>query len=182
MAMRKFFRRAGGFRRRSNRTVPRWSAQSSGFSLASNASNFSTLVGGSTTGGLVGPIEAECKLVRIVGQIDLMVSANVTGNPAIGLGIIKSTGFTGAPTVGSTLDPLVATELATRDWLFACSRDVPPNAFNNAWIERIPLDIKVQRRLKQEEEVRLVATRPADGLATNVIINIDVRILIVVRL
>jgi len=100
----------------------------------------------------------------------------------MGLGIVKTTSFTPAPVLGGFLDPQVQAELAQRDWLWTGNFRMPPNSFANAYVHRVPLDITVQRRLKQEEIVQVVATRGADGGAGDVIIDIDVRILIIIRI
>jgi len=178
-----FRRRSSGFRprfsgRRNSRTVPRWTAQSLELNLTAAApTSFQTLYAPGTTIG-AGQYEEESKLVRIVGRICAQATDNGTvATGAIGMGILKTA--LSSVVVGSTNDPLIATELAARDWLGVYNVQMPPQAGPNGWQRVQDLDIRVQRRMKAEEQIRFVAV---NGVGDDITITIDIRILIVIRM
>jgi len=132
---------------------------------------------GTTIGA--GTYEEESLLVRVVGRLTASTLAATAAGGPIGLGILKSVSGIGV-TVGGLNDPLVAGELAARDWLGVWNTQAPPNAGANGWSLNQPIDIRVKRRLKASENIMLVGI---NGLGVDsVIITIDVRILIVIRL
>jgi len=123
--------------------------------------------------------EEESLLVRAVGRLSVtpLDNGTVLSGP-VGLGILKTT-QAGAPVVGGLNDPLVASELAARDWLRAMTIQVPPQSGPNGWQWTHEFDIKVKRRLKAEERIVLAMM---NGTGDDIVITIDVRILIVIRL
>jgi len=166
------------FSRSGSRQVPRWTAQSSELLLtaAAPAQGLTLHSMGNTIGA--GQYEEEGLLTRIVGRLCVQATDNgtVLGGP-IGLGIAKA--GTAAPTVGGVYDPLVATELAARDWLGVYNLQVPVNSGPQAWQRIQELDIRVKRRMKAEDLIQLFAV---NGTGDDITITIDVRILIVIRL
>jgi len=180
-----FRRRSGGFRRRSSaakgsRQVPRWTAQSAEQLLTAAIPNqaVSLYTPGTTIGA--GVYEEESKLVRVVGRLAVTALDNgtVLSGP-VGIGIMKTMAQFGAPVVGGLNDPLIATELAARDWLGVYNTQVPPQSGPNGWIRYIDLDIRVQRRLKSSEAIVLMLM---NGTGDDIVITVDIRILIVIRL
>jgi len=177
-------RRFGGFRprfsgARSSRQVPRWTAQSDEQLLTAGSPNrASTLyLPGSTIGAT--QYEEEALLVRVVGRLSVTALDNgtVLGGP-VGLGIIKTQAST-APTVGGANDPLIATELTARDWLRVMNVQVPPESGPNGWAWYHEMDIRVKRRMKAEDRIVLMMM---NGTGDDVVITIDVRILVVIRM
>ena len=179
--MPQFRRVRRGFRsfgRRSSRTVPRWTAQTVDVTLSAAAPAVSQIlyVPGTTIGA--GQYEEETKLLRIVGRLGVHTLAATAAAGPVGLGILKTD--VANLVVGGFQDPLVATELASKDWLGVYNVAVPPNAGANAWHRYQEVDIRVQRRLKANEGLYVQAVQ---GLGVDsVVITIDVRILIVIRL
>lgn len=173
----RFVRRR--FRSGGRRQVPRWSAQTLDLTLTAAApAGVATLYSPGTTFG-AGAYEEEGLLVRMVGRLSARSLAATAAAGAVGIGIVKSVVGIGV-TVGGLNDPLVATELAGRDWLGVYNTAVPPNSGANGWMYQTPLDIRVKRRLKSTENIMLVGVQ-AIGV-DSIIIDIDIRILIVVRL
>jgi len=177
-----FRRRFGPFQRqwrgqKSSRQVPRWTAQTLEINLTAAApTSYQTLYTPGTTIG-TGAYEEESLLARVVGRLAIHADAATTASGVIGLGILK-TGFT-AVTAGATNDPLIATELATRDWLGVYNTQIPPNAGANGFIRYQELDIRVKRRMKRGEELALICV---SAVGDDVVITIDIRILVVIRL
>lgn len=174
---RRFFPRRRFASKMRSRTVPRWTAQATDMTLTAAApASFVTLYNPGTVIG-AGTYEEEVKLVRVVGRLTVSTLAATAAAGPVGLGILKTTA---GITAGGINDPFVANELAARDWLWVGNTQAPPNAGANGWMRDYPLDIKVQRRMKAEEALRLVAIQ---GLGVDsVVITIDVRILVVIRL
>jgi len=178
-----FRRRFNAFQPRSrarsaSRTVPRWTAQSLEQQLTAAAPTaFLTLYAPGTTIG-AGQYEEESKVVRIVGrcQVQPLDNGTVLAGP-VGMGIIKTQGS--GVVVGGFNDPLISTELAARDWLRVMNTQMPPQSGPNGWQYTHELDIKVQRRMKAEDTLRLVLV---NGTGDDVTVTIDIRILIVIRL
>jgi len=179
-----FRRRFAPFRGRSasrgnSKQIPRWTAQSVEQILTAAAPAQRVLLysPGTTIG--TGVYEEESKLVRIVGRYTVQPLDNATVlTGAVGAGIAKSQ-FGAAPTVGGAYDPLVANELATRDWIHVMNVQLPPQSGPNGWQWIHELDIKVQRRLKAEDSIALYLV---NGVGDDIVITIDIRILIVIRL
>jgi len=177
-----FKRRFGGFRRRSfgaknSRQVPRWTAQTSETTVtaATPVTNLPIYVPGTTIGA--GVYEEEELLVRLVGRLGLAPSGANNGGGGVGIGILKTTNTT--TIVGGFQDPFQATELAARDWLGVYNHIWPLNATATGFSRDIPIDIKVKRRLKGEEAIRLSVV---NGTGGDIVVTIDIRILIVIRL
>jgi len=180
-----FRRRFGGFRRhssgaRGSRQVPRWTAQSAEQLLTAAVPNQAVILWTPAATIGAGVYEEEAKLVRIVGRLCLVPLDNgtVLSGP-VGMGIIKRGANLGAPVAGAGYDPLVGTELAARDWLGVYNVQVPPQSGPNGYHYERELDIKVQRRFKAEERLELMLM---NGTGDDVVVTIDVRILIVIRL
>jgi len=177
--MPQFRRRRARSRSGGRRQVPRWTAQATDLTLTAAAPALITnlYVPGTTIGA--GGYEEESKLVRIVGRLSARTLAATAAAGAVGIGILKSVSGIGV-TVGGLNDPLVGSELAARDWLGVYNMAIPPNSGANGWIRYQDLDIRVQRRMRASEAIQLV------GISTlgvdSVVIDIDVRILIVIRL
>jgi len=174
------FRRRRGFRssRRATRTIPRWTAQSLDQLLTAAAPTaFLTLYAPGTTIG-AGQYEEESKLVRLVGRytVQALDNGTVLSGP-VGAGIMRTQGS--GVVAGGFNDPLIATELAARDWLHVMNIQVPPQSGPNGWQWVHELDVKVQRRMKAEDTLRLVLV---NGTGDDVVITIDIRILIVIRM
>jgi len=179
-----FRRRFSNFRPRSSgqrtsRQVPRWTAQTTDMTLTAAAPALvATLYSPGTTIG-VGTYEEESLVVRIVGRLSARTLAATAAPGPIGIGLLKSVSGIGV-TVGGLNDPFVATELATRDWMGVYNTECPPNSGANGWMFQKELDIRVKRRLKASENIMMVGI---NGLGVDsVVITIDVRILIVIRL
>jgi len=180
MAFKRF---SGGFRprfsgRKSSRQVPRWTSQSLEIQLTAAApTSFQTLYAPGTTIG-AGQYEEESKVVRIVGRLCVVPLDNGTVlQGPVGLGIVKTS--LSSIVVGGTLDPLIATELAARDWLGVYNFQMPPQSGPNGFFYKQEVDIKVQRRMKAEEQIRLAVV---NGTGDDITVTIDIRILIVIRL
>jgi len=180
-----FQRRFSGFRRRSSarrssRQVPRWTAQTAEQALTAAIPNQAVLLYSPATTIGTGTYEEESKLVRVVGRLCLVPLDNgtVLSGP-VGMGILKRGANLGAPTVGGGYDPLIANELAQRDWLGVYNVQVPPQSGPNGWSHVQDIDIRVQRRMRAEERLELMLM---NGTGDDVVVTIDIRILIVIRL
>lgn len=176
--MPQFRRFRRGSRSRGRRQIPRWTAQSLELNISAAApTSFQTLYAPGTTIG-AGQYEEESKVVRCVGRLCVtpLDNAHVLQGP-VGLGIVKTS--LGSIVVGSTLDPLIATELAARDWLGVYNFQMPPQAGPNGFMHQQDLDIRVQRRMKAEEQIRLAVV---NGTGDDIVVTIDIRILIVIRM
>jgi len=178
-------RRFSGFRprfsgQRTSRQVPRWTAQAVDQLLTAAIPNQAvSLYTPSTTIG-AGVYEEESKLVRLVGRLSVSPLDNGTVLPGpVGMGIVKTMAQFGAPVVGGLNDPLIASELAARDWLGVYNTQVPPQSGPNGWIRYIDIDTRVQRRLKASEAITLMLM---NGTGDDVVITVDIRILIVIRM
>lgn len=174
---RRRFRR--GSRSTGRKQIPRWTAQTAEqiLTAAAPAQRVLLYTAGTTIGA--GQYEEESKLVRIVGRYTVQpLDAATILTGAVGAGIVK-TQFGAAPTVGGSYDPLVTTELAARDWLHVMNIQMPPQAGPNGWQWVHELDVKVQRRMKAEDTLALMVV---NGVGDDIVITIDIRILIVIRL
>lgn len=178
-----FRRRFSGFRRRSSaaskKQIPRWTAQTVEINTtaASPAAAFTLWTPGTTIGA--GFYEEEAKLVRVVGQFSVVPTVGtVAFRGSVGLGIVK-TQIDQVPVVGSFYDPLVAAQLSQQDWLRVMNTDVPPNSGANGWLQRHEVDIRVQRRFKSDEALKVMIV---NAVAGDITISIDIRILIVIRM
>jgi len=176
-ARRRFFPRRS-FGRKNSRQVPRWTAQSTDLTLTAAAPlQFATLYSPGTTIG-AGQYEEESLCLRIVGRVTAQPLAANNTSGYLGIGIIhtENTGLV----AGGFQDPVVSTELAARDWMGVYNTQIPPNAGTNGWQLDQPIDIRVKRRLKGNSNILLIANQ---GTGVNsVVVTIDVRILIVIRL
>jgi len=76
-------------------------------------------------------------------------------------------------------DPLIASELAARDWMGVYNTQVPPKSGPNGFVRDIPIDIRVSRRCKSSEAIMLMMM---NGTGDDVVVTVDIRILIVIRL
>jgi len=180
MAFRRRYRPFGGRRgsRGNSKQIPRWTAQTIDQALTAAAPNVGlTLYAPGTTIG-AGQYEEESKVIRVVGRYTVQATDNgtVLSGP-VGAGIIKTQST--SVVIGGFNDPLIATELAARDWLRVMNVQVPVNAGPNAWQWIHEFDVKVQRRMKAEDLLRLVLM---NGTGDDITITVDVRILIVIRM
>lgn len=171
---RRVFRGRG---RRSPRTVPRWTAQSAGLTINAGAVGVQTLVSGDDASLLGDLVEGELLVKRVVGHITVRPQGNVGGSA--GIGIIKLSAAI-APVFGGFADLLAAQQLIDRDILRMMNMDWNANWLANGLQRREELDIRVMRRLKSDESLRLVVSNAAAG--DQIIVTIDVRILIVIRM
>lgn len=175
--MPRFTRRArpkfGRFRAR--KSVPRWTASTGSLLVAPGALTTSTLFSGADA-GLSSLVEGECTVIRMVGQLSA-IPAGANGT-SVGIGILKLSSAL-APAFGGFGDPLVAQQLIERDWMRVMSLDFNANSLANAIRDHREIDIRVKRRLKEDESIRLVVSNAAGG--SDITITIDVRILIVIR-
>lgn len=178
-----FRKRSFGSRRRfssrSGKQVPRWTAQSAEQLLTAAIPNQQVLLYSPSTTIGTGVYEEESKLVRVVGRlcVQALDVGTVLSGP-VGMGIVK-TQAGAAPTVGGAYDPLQAGELALRDWMGVYNVQVPPQSGPNGWQHVQELDMRVQRRLKAEDRIALMLM---NGTGDDVVVTIDIRILIVIRL
>lgn len=162
-------------RSRTRKSVPRWTALSASMEVLDGTIGTTTLFSGADA-GLTSLVEGECTVIRIVGQIGIIPSTALASS--YGLGIIKlSNALT--PVFGAYADPIVSQQLIERDWMRVMSGDFNANSLANAVARQIEIDIKVRRRLKEDEAVRLVCSNAAAG--GDITITIDARILIVIR-
>jgi len=182
MAFRRRFGRSRGrsSSRGNSRQVPRWTAQAVEQLLTAAIPNQAvSLYTPSTTIG-AGVYEEESKLVRLVGRLSVSALDNGTVLPGpIGIGIVKTMAQFGAPVVGGLNDPLIASELATRDWLGVYNTQVPAQSGPTGFMRYIDIDTKVQRRLKASEAIMLMLM---NGTGDDIVITVDIRILIVIRM
>jgi len=160
------------------KTVPRWTAVTSEIILAAGAGNAIILLDQDqlTMGSTI--LERESKLVRLVGHVTTRVSGGGNAGTSVGIGILKTQNP--SVTVGGINDPLVVAQMALRDWLRVMNHDVPVNGTASGFILRQEIDVKVQRRLKSPDYVLLVGVNVPGGDA--VVITVDIRILIVIRM
>jgi len=162
------------FRGRS-RNKTRWTAQIGEVTLLAGTANSVVLMSGSDA-EVSTATSGECLVKRVVGALHLRPQGNVGGS--VGLGIARQGGFA-VPALGGFLDPLVAQQLLERDWLHTMSHDWNANCLANGVTMRYPLDIRVSRRLKEDQQLRLCMTSAAGS--DTIIVTIDIRILIVIR-
>lgn len=179
-----FKRRFSGFRRRgssANRGTgnkPRWIAFSGDQLLNTGTTAFLNLVDPATIGIGTG-LEQELRVDRIVGRLQVRLAAGTENiGTGIGLGFIKTGVY--SVTLAGFQDPNIASELATRDWLHVANISVPPNGGTNGWHYVHPVDVRVKRNLKATDAIGLAMSNL--GAGDDVVISIDVRILIVVRI
>jgi len=179
-----FRRRFSGYRPRfsgrgNKQQVPRWTAQSAEQLLTAAIPNQAVILYTPATTIGTGTYEEESKIVRVVGRLCVVADTATVLSGPVGMGIIKRGANLGAPAVGGGYDPLIANELAQRDWLGVYNVQVPPNAGPQAWSHVQELDIKVQRRIRAEERLELMLM---NGVGDDVTVTIDIRILIVIRM
>jgi len=181
MAFRRQFRsfRRGFSGGRSRKQVPRWTAQATDLTLTAAAplQVVSLYNPGTTIGAAV--YEEESLFVRGVGRLTASLTAANNGGGFAALGILKKSAAV-APVSGGFADPSVAAQLAARDWLGVYNTQLPINGGTNGYMYTQELDIRVKRRLKGDEEIALVAVNGTG--ADSVIVTIDIRILIVIRM
>jgi len=124
-------------------------------------------------------MEQELLLTRVVGRTTVSTLTGTIVGGGVGIGLVKApAGSTVVP--GGFMDPLVAAELGTKDWLRLCTTQVPPNAGPQAWLWSENLDVRVKRRLKGDDALILAASWA--GGVNSVIVTIDIRILITIRI
>jgi len=165
---------------RASRTVPRWLAVSGDVAnpLAAGALAATSIFNPSTAIASAAQVmERECTLLRLVGSVSVRPNGNI--GAAVGMGIVKKSG-SAAAAFGGNWDPLVPTQMGVRDWLQIHNVDIQANGLVNGILHRWEIDSRVKRRLKEEEDIELITSNAAGGDA--VVVTIDIRILIVVRL
>lgn len=162
-------------RSRTKKSVPRWTAFSGSMAVATGAIGQLTLFA-ATDAGLASLVEGECTCLRIVGQIGVIPSTALASS--YGLGLLKqSNTITNA--FGGFGDPIVSQQLIERDWMHVQNGDFNLNSLANGLMRRHEIDVRVKRRLKEDECLRLVVSNAAAG--GDLTITIDARILIVIR-
>jgi len=156
--------------------VPRWTALSTTLTPAAGTIAAFSLLDLESVLALGTNVEQECTVMRIVGQTSVIPAGDTA--VSYGLGILKLSNAT-TPVFGGYADPIVSAQLVDRDWLRVMNGDFNTNALINSRLHRHELDIRVRRRLKQEEAIRLVCSNAAGG--SDITVTIDVRVLIVIR-
>jgi len=176
--MPRFVRRGRGFRggSRSRKSVPRWTGLSTTLTPAAGTIAAFSLFDPEAVLALGTNVEQECTVIRIVGQVSVIPAGDTA--VSYGLGILKLAN-TVTPVFGGYGDPIVSAQLIDRDWLRVINGDFNTNALINSKLHRHELDIRVRRRLKQEESIRIICSNAAGG--SDITVTIDVRILIVIR-
>jgi len=161
MAMRR--RPGGSWRRgRRSRNRPRWAADFATFSPATGAlaqQNILSEVDFGTSTGL----ESECLLHRII--LSGVVSTSVTGVSTLGLGVLLMNENV-TPTFGAVGDPNTVDSLVDDDWLYTRDCSVGEEAQGNwGFIDRVYADIRVKRKIRSNDVLRLVLSNAAGGVA-----------------
>jgi len=176
MAFRRQFRNfPRRFSGRSSKVVPRWAAANLDATVTQGTAQSLQILAASALGFGSSGVEQEATVIRLVGRLGVRVLGALAGS--VGLGILK-TANTGI-VLGGFNDPLVFTELGTRDWMWFHNWDYPAgSAANSIYLDR-DFDIRVKRNLQTEDFIRLSVTNLAGGSDINV--TIDIRILIVIR-
>jgi len=117
-------------------------------------------------------------LTRVVGRITASTLAATILGGGVGIGLLKTAN--NAIVAGGFQDPLVAANLGTCDWLRLLTTQAPPNPGPQAWLHEEQVDIRVKRRMKELDGVYLACS---SALGVNsVIVTVDIRILITVRI
>lgn len=179
-----FRRRFSGSRRRTssptNRTRPRWLGSSFDVTLTAAAPALGVSLFTATTPAVgAAALEQEVKLLRVVGRVTTRTLAATAAAGPVGIGILKSQ-FPTTIVPGGFQDPLISTNLGTVDWLRLMTHEVPPNAGANAYNFVQDIDVTVQRWLKSVDSIAMMFIQ---GLGVDsVVITVDIRILIVIRI
>lgn len=167
-----------GFRSRRG-LRPRWVGFSTDVTLATGTAAQTEWLRGGIAQFATANLEGEIVVRRMVGFVKIQQLANLAAAGSIGWGVIRTQNLT--VTLGGFHDPLVASELGNRDWMHVKNFDWGANTFNNGLaLQEHGFDIRVNRRLETDDTISMVSTNPAAQVS--VLVTIDVRILIVVKM
>jgi len=162
MAMRRA-RRGFGNRRRKRRHA-RWTAQFSNLDPAAGALAFSVLTD-ETDWGTSTSLESECLVHRIILHGDIFSSVATPTGAVVNVGIMKGSIST-VPTFGTAVgDPGNFQAQVDSDWLWQGQYAVIMDADGFLFAHHVEKDIRVKRRLEGNENLLLVVSNAAGGVA-----------------